>query len=110
MSRKTITVDEDVYERLDDVKDDDESWTELLLRLYEAAYLEDEGEHTVNATFTGDGSTDVSALELVQDLHDDVSTLQDDLGDVLTEDHIADIANQTSNQTATEVETRLTQG
>lgn len=48
MSRKTITVDESVYDRVDEVKRDEESWSDCLLRLVNT--LEsgdcDQSEHT----------------------------------------------------------------
>lgn len=77
MNRKTITIDEDAFERLDDLRDDDESWTEFADRAADVLEAESEGrdgEHTPNT---------------------------------LTEEHIDDIVSRTSSQVVRDLETAL---
>ena len=77
MTRKTITVDEAVFERLEALKGN-ESWSTLLDRLADADESQDGDVNSTNAS------------------------------EPLTVDHIPDIANRTTRQTADELENRLT--
>lgn len=79
MGRKTITVPEPIYDDLDYVNRDDESFGDTIARLIVAD--EDAGSHAG----TGEHSPNT-----------------------LTVDHIEDIAALTAQQTAAEVENRLT--
>ena len=79
MGRKTITVPEPVYDDLDDVSRDDESFGDTIARLTEA---------------DGDGESHAGTGEHSPN--------------TLTVDHIEDIAAQTASQTAAELEDRLT--
>jgi hypothetical protein len=81
-NRKTISVDEDVHERLDDIKKEDWSFNDLLDALADCY-----------ESHNGDVNTQVNTDALPDG--------------VLTENHIDDIANQVAQNTADEVETRL---
>lgn len=78
MGRKTLSVDDETYAALSEHKQDGESWNGCLFRL---------------AT-NRDPPESVNACE--------------QMADVLTPDHIEDIATRTAKQTADEVENRLT--
>lgn len=78
MGRKTLTIPEAVYEDLDDVKGDDESFGDTIERLIEAANADESGD--------GDGEHDPNTL---------------------TEDHIPDIAGATAREAADLLEERL---
>lgn len=110
MSRKTISIDEDLHDRLDEYKREDESWTDFVERLFEAVEIEGHGdERTLRATIDAGDDSDTHSLEAaVDDVHDEIAALQDQLDGVLTEDHIDDIANVTSTQTGKEIENRMT--
>jgi hypothetical protein len=78
--RKTITVDREVYERLEPLKKDDESWNEFgdrVADLLEADGQED-GEHSPNTA------------------------------EPLTVDHIDDIVAKVERRVGREIENRLT--
>jgi predicted CopG family antitoxin len=55
MSRKTISIDEDVYDDLEELKRDDDSWTDLLRRLSTGQG----GEHDLN-TLTEEHIDDIA--------------------------------------------------
>lgn len=77
MSRKTITIDEAAFERLDDLRREDESWTAFADRaadVLEAGSAGRDGEHTSNT---------------------------------LKEDHIDDIASETASRVLRDLETAL---
>ena len=77
MSRKTITIDEATFERLDGLRREEESWTELAERAADVLEAETDGldgEHTPNT---------------------------------LTEDHINDIASETASRVVRDLETAL---
>ncbi len=78
MGRKTLTIPEEIYEDLDDVKGDDESFGDTIDRLIEAADADEPGD--------GTGEHDPNTL---------------------TEDHIPDIAGATARETADILEERL---
>ncbi|AAM88769.1 hypothetical protein PhiCh1p97 [Natrialba phage PhiCh1] len=110
MSRKTISIDEDLHDRLDQHKGDDESWTDFVERLYEAAYIEGrDDERTVRAPLEDVDEADIHTYhDAVEELHDEIASFNDQLEGVLTEEHIDDIANVTSTQTGKEIENRMT--
>ena len=60
MTRKTITIDEDLHTRLADRKGDDESWSDLLRRLEDVETQGREAECSVNA-LTEDHIDDIAA-------------------------------------------------
>jgi len=109
MSRKTISIDEDLHDRLDEHKREEESWTDFVERLFEAAYIEGrDGERTLRAPPDVDAPDVPPDLEATfEEFHDEIASLQEQLDGVLTEDHIDDIANATSAQTGTEIENRM---
>lgn len=108
MSRKTISIDEDLHDRLDDCKRENESWTEFVQRLFDAVDIEGrDGERTMRAPSDDDAGVPLDLEETFEEFHDEIAVLQEQLDGVLTEDHIDDIANATSAQTGTEVENRL---
>ena len=78
MSRKTISVDDEVYERWAEHKRDDESWTDLLERGADALESED-----------GDVNASVNESE------------------ALTEDHIGDIATEVERRVERALETTV---
>jgi len=79
MGRKTITVSEDVFDRLEDLKDDGESWTDL-------------GERAADALEGQDG--DVNAAP--------------NADQPLTEEHIDDIAAEVERRFERTLENSLT--
>jgi len=78
MGRKTLTIPEEIYEDLDDVNREDESFGDTIARLVDA----------VEGGELGDGTGE----------HDP---------NTLTEDHIPDIAGATARETADILEERL---
>jgi predicted CopG family antitoxin len=48
MSRKTITISKNAYDRLAPLKDEDESWTDIIHGLVDEVEGRDDGEHSPN--------------------------------------------------------------
>jgi predicted CopG family antitoxin len=71
MSRKTITVDEDAYEAAAEVKRDEESWTDCLLRLADGV---EQTEPSVEVEFDEKALADDIAAQTAKKTADEVES------------------------------------